>query len=297
MNWFNNSKSGNSLRHRAERASASLPALMDRAERAASAVLNGENRQRRQGAGDRFWQFRDYDPSDAVRDIDWRRSGRGDRVLVRQKELQTAQTAYFWAQNDAGMQFRSASPLPFKNEDASVLALALAIVAVREDERVAPLREGFIAKRGGQGVEQLARYFIDLNTSALSSDTSVGMMNIPAHATIVLAGDFLQDIDKTKIMLDRFSSMKAHGILIQVLDPAELDLPFTGRMIFEQPDRAADHPVMNVESVREAYNRRINDHCAALNDLCRAQGWRYLRHHTGDDCGGTLMRLWTGGAP
>lgn len=280
-----------SLRTRAERAASSLPALRVRAERAAATALAGQHRQRRQGPGERFWQFRDYATFDRPRDIDWRRSGKGDRVFVRQKELQTAQTTYIWLQADAGMAYRSAPGLPAKRDDGATLAYALGLLATRDEERVAHLGAAYRPARGEAALETLG--------DALLRRRDDGVLRVdqplPAHAAIVLVGDFLAPLDRLEAAFHAFAVARAGGVLIQALDPAELALPFSGRAIFAPPDAGPDYPVMDVDAVRAAYRDRIKAHNDALRALCRAQGWTYLLHRSGQDCGATLARLWTDG--
>ena len=124
-----------SLRRKSEDAAASLPALMIRAERAASSVFHGEHAQRHAGPGEKFWQFREYDASDRLQDIDWRQSGKTDRLFIRQKERQLPQSALIWTCAAPSMDF-SSSHNPTKSECGKILALSLAILMTRAGERV-----------------------------------------------------------------------------------------------------------------------------------------------------------------
>ena len=72
------------IRHEAELAAARLPPLMVAAERVAATVQQGVHGRRRVGMGDAFWQFRRYEPGDPVRRIDWRQSGKSDKLFVQE---------------------------------------------------------------------------------------------------------------------------------------------------------------------------------------------------------------------
>ena len=70
------------------------------------------------------------------------------------------------------------------------------------------------------------------------------------------------------------------GHLIQILDPAEETLAYSGRTEFvgvEGPDRyIADR----AESLRDAYQARLAAHRDELSSLCRSLGWSFAVHHT-----------------
>lgn len=53
---------------------------------------------------------------------------------------------------------------------------------------------------------------------------------LPAHAHVVLISDFLVPLPELASMIDHFADQDVHGHLLQVLDPAEVDLPYTGQV-------------------------------------------------------------------
>ena len=93
----------------------------------------------------RFWQFRPFVAGEAAQRIDWRRSARDDRLYVREREWETAQTIWFWIDRSASMGFASDLAQAPKIERALVLGLALADAFVEGGERVGLL--GLMAPR------------------------------------------------------------------------------------------------------------------------------------------------------
>ncbi len=277
------------LRHRAEAASASLPDMILAAERAATSVLSGEHRQRKSGSGERFWQFREYDPSDRPQDIDWRQSGKGDRVFVRQKEWQTTQTVLFWLQGDKGMDFRSAPALPSKRADGIVLALALSLMLNRRGELAGLLDGNHKPGRGTLSQQALGEDLLRVPPDRLPH---ASMRRVPPDSSVILIGDFLSETAETAATLDKLGARVPNGLMLQVLDPAELELPFSGRVIFEESNSGHEHQVLNVESVRAAYRKRIDAHLETLDSLCRRHRWQWLLHRTDGDMTETLFHIW-----
>ena len=91
----------------AEQLGAGLPPLLVEAERVASTVMPGLHGRRRAGPGEAFWQFRPYVSGDQASRIDWRQSGKSDRLFVRETEWEAAQTVALWAATGPGMDWRS----------------------------------------------------------------------------------------------------------------------------------------------------------------------------------------------
>ena len=68
--------------------------------------------------------------------------------------------------------------------------------------------------------------------------------------------------------------------MLQVLDPAEEDLPFTGRVRFEGLQEEGNLTLGRVEDVRAAYHHRMRQHQDGLRALCRMAGWSFATHRT-----------------
>ena len=76
---------------------------------------------------------------------------------------------------------------------------------------------------------------------------------LPRHARVVLFGDFLSPLEDIQATIGRLASIPLSGHLLQVLDPAEADLPYTGRICFRGLEREGDTLIPRVEGVRDEY--------------------------------------------
>lgn len=276
------------IRSRAEEAASDLPALMVQAQKAVASVLHGEHAQRKAGNGEKFWQFREYVPGDRPQDIDWRQSAKTDRVFIRQKEWQTTQDTIFWCSRYKGMDFHSGNN-PSKADAAKVLTLALTILVTRAGDR-AGLLGGTRPGRSEKTLENLGNNLI--NNQADEGILPSAVNPLPAHATFIQIGDFLSPVEEIKHCFQSFGGRADSGLVIQVLDPAELELPYDGRVVFEDPDGQNQELVNHVGSVRNGYQARIEEHRHALERLCRQQGWHYALHRTDADIADTLAVVW-----
>lgn len=276
------------LHHRAEEAAAELPALRAAADKAAKSILTGEHAQRKSGTGERFWQYREYTPGDRIQDIDWRASARGQRLYIRQKEWQTTQTALFWVQNNEAMTYASRNELPDKAEEAATLALALAILMTGAGEQVGLLSGAMRPGRTGTSLQTLGEHMVVPDDEELPA---LQAQQIKTDSNIVLIGDFLSPIEDIEMQLSPIMAATENGMIIQVLDPAEYNLPFTGRIVFENGAKEKHH-ISNVESIRDDYKQRIDEHLAAVKKLCKQHQWHWILHTTDCPVRETLFDAW-----
>ena len=267
----------------AEALGASLPPLVVQAERVAATVMQGVHGRRRPGQGDAFWQFRPYLPGDAAARVDWRQSGKSDRLFVRETEWEAAQTVALWSQAGPGMDWRSGRDLPPKRFRAELLLLALAALLFRGGERV----RLFGQPRAFAGRGALAALAEALPRQAATPEDG----RIPRHARAVLVGDFLAPLYETRHRVAALAARSVRGHLLQVLDPAEETLPFTGRIRFEGPGTAEHALVPRVEGVRALYEERLARHREGLAAIAAASGWSFITHRTDHPPEAALLAL------
>ena len=63
----------------------------------------GLNRSRRTGAGQEFSQYRNYQPGDDLRNLDWKMYARSERLYVRESEIETNTIVQFIVDTSASM--------------------------------------------------------------------------------------------------------------------------------------------------------------------------------------------------
>ena len=283
----------------AQSLAASLPPLMAEAERVANTVEQGIHGRRRIGPGESFWQYRRYDTSDSASAVDWRQSARSQHLFVRENEWDAAQSVWLWCDRSASMEYRSNFAPCLKQERALVLGLALASLLTRAGERIAALGHDTMPTSGRTGLNRLSSHWLGSQKQEGGPSGLPPLQALPKYASIVLIGDFL---DPTEDLLSRLRQLAASGIsghLVQVLDPAEMDLPFDGRTEFEGVEENLKLLVSRAESIRDAYKNRLATHQAALKDMARSQGWSFATHATDQTATGVLLSLYgiISGAP
>jgi uncharacterized protein (DUF58 family) len=274
-----------------------LPPLLIAAERIAATVVQGVHGRRRVGSGEVFWQHRPYYPGDELRRLDWRQSAKSDKVYLRQMEWSAAQTVYLWCDLSPSMDYASAENLPTKAERAAVLLLALASVLSRAGERVALLGDPEPPISGRSVSERLAdRLLHQARVQGEAKESGERSLPppqlLPSHAHAVLIGDFFSPLPVLREMIERFAGRDIRGHLLQVLDPAEIAMPFLGRVRFRGLEREGEILMSRVETVREAYLAKLEAHQEELRALARHAGWSFSTHATDAPGAPALLALY-----
>ncbi len=280
---------------RVDEASQSVSKIMMAAQKVANSVISGEHALKRSGQGERFWQFRQYDPSDRPQDIDWRQTAKHDSIHVREKEIQRAQIFQFWCKTGESMYWKGETgpSRPDKLSVALIITLALANVAKNNGEMIKLIEK---QGRGGRSDET----FHEMGMALLKEDSSFGK-KLPSFMHIekskncfpVLAGDFIEEYEDIEHSVKSLSQQSSGGVIIQVLDPDEITLPYSGRVLFESVDTLDDEEdIPNVRDIRQEYIRKFEDHRQKIENLAKNAGWYYFIHITQDPVAPLLQKLW-----
>lgn len=275
--------------HRAEAAGAELPPLLVAAERVAATVSQGVHGRRRVGPGETFWQYRRYQHGDPMQRIDWRMSARSRHVFVRQTEWEAAQSVWLWRDASPSMDYCSRECWPCKGDRADLLLLALASLLARGGEHVALVGDD----RGpAPGRTALKRLTAVLMRRTQPMDSVPPPVALPRFASLVIIGDLLTPLDQVAAMVGRFVAQGVRGHLLQVLDPAEESLPFSGRVRFVGTEGEGEALIGRVEQVRPAYAAAMAAHRTGLNRIARTAGWTFAQHHTSRPAENALLALY-----
>lgn len=253
---------------------ARMPALLIEAQRVAHTVTHGTHGRRRAGPGETFWQFRHFDVNDSVSGIDWRRSASSDHLFVREREWEAAHTVWLWVDLSPSMHFRSSLSKTSKESRAVVLALALTELLSRAGERVGLL--GGVPYAGRNAGRKVAE--------VLLGQTEEASLPPPARlrrfSECLLFSDFLEPVNESVARFQDIASQGVRGHLIQVLDPAEETLPYTGRTEFAASEGADRVVAGRAENLRDTYQARMRRHRIDLQEAARRLGWSFVVHHT-----------------
>lgn len=281
-------ETGLKMRADAEALAAGFPSLMAAAEHLASLAVLGSHGRRRPGLGAEFWQYRTAEFTDGLRDIDWRRSARSDDRFVRQMELQVAQSLALWVDQAASMDYASMDHLPTKAQRAEVLGLAAAILMAKSGERVG-LMDGRSPKIGLPQVEKMA---LALASASRRQEYDAPLKtNLLPGSHAIFISDFLGDWDAILAGLENAAGQRVNGILVQVLDPAEEEFPFSRRVLFESMGGAISFETKQAAALKDRFQARLSERQDALRELARNTGWHVFFHRTDQSASEMLRQI------
>ncbi len=259
----------------------SLAPLRIRARMVAEGVYAGAHRSARKGAGVEFGGHRAYTPGDDLRWLDVRSLLRHDHLLVRQFETETDRALRLVLDATASMGYRGAAAPASKFAWASLVAAALARVAVRSGDPVglgfiggAPKALGVPVSGGREAFERVVDSLEgqsaegDALADVGALDRALGALARAARrgSVVVVLSDLL---DLPKEAPDRISAIATRGrvlVVVQVLDPDEATFPFKetvrlrsleGRATVETDEAARDRYLAALAELTEDWRRTL----------------------------------------
>ncbi|MEL6360118.1 MAG: DUF58 domain-containing protein [Pseudomonadota bacterium] len=292
------------IRGEAEAAAGSLPALLAEARRLAQTISTGLHGRRQAGPGETFWQHRPYAFGDPVSTIDWRQSARSaDRYYVRQFEWESSAPVWIWRDPSASLDWQSSSKVPLKSQRTDVLVTALAILLSEAGERIAlfPNADGTPARffHGRRAPERVLEALLMPSVStgkdkaaSIKPDAPAIIPDVRVGAMAILVSDYLFPTKTLRTMLSALTGRGARCVLARIVDPAEEDFPFEGRVEFEDietPDRlilgAADR-------AQSDYRRAFAAHRDGLQATAQSFGAPLIHHRTDMPASQALLGLY-----
>ena len=97
----------------------------------------------------------------------------------------------------------------------------------------------------------------------------------PRSLCLVLS-DLLDDPEKILAGLTHLRHCQSEVIVFHILDPAEVELPFTSWMIFRDPENPEVEMRLDARQVREMYRENLKEHGDQLRKGCTAAAIDYV---------------------
>lgn len=265
-----------------------LPRIVLEARRVSASVAHGIHGRRRAGSGESFWQFRPFTSGEAMARIDWRRSARDDRLYVREREWEAAQSVWLWMDRSASMGFNSSLAAASKIERALVIGLAMADALVEAGERVGHM--GAMPPRASRRIVELVAEALVADKAGLTADLPPPQALPPLNEAILIS-DFLVAPDKLRGVVETIAARGARGHCVMIIDPVEETFPFSGQAELENPEDGSHLRIGDAGAWGEDYRKRIARHREEIAAVFASRGWTLSLHHTDQPASGVVLRL------
>lgn len=256
-----------------------LPDIMLDAVRISSTIAHGIHGRRRAGPGETFWQFRQFETNDSATLIDWRRSASSDHLFVREREWEAAHTVWLWPDLSPSMVFQSHLATVTKRDRALLLTFALGELLVHAGERIG-LMGVTLPSASRKATLRMAETLAAQSKAVLVTASLPPAQRMNRFASSVWISDFLDPVPPLAARMEELAHQGVAGHIIQVLDPAEETLAYSGRTEFIGMEGNHRWIADRAESLTDAYRARLLAHRDELDRLCRRLGWSFTLHHT-----------------
>lgn len=254
-------------------------------------MLGGQYHSRFKGQGIEFDDFREYQPGDDVRFIDWNVTARMSdpfvRKYVEERELTVMLCVDVSGSGDYGSQEDSI------RERAAEIAAVFAFSAVQNQDKVgltlfsSGVEQYLPARKGAPHALRILRDILNHEPKQHGTDIKpaldLALERIAHRALVIIVSDFITHDSGWEKSL-RAVAAKHDVVAAQIVDPRELSLPDAGRVCLEDPE-TGEQLLVNTShpAVRMQYEQRVEQRQTALVQLLRRCGVERLSVRTDED--------------
>lgn len=238
---------------------------------------SGQHRSPHKGYSVEFKEHRPYVRGDEIRSIDWKVFGKTDRVYIREFEEETNLKATLIVDGSGSMSYVGKRSTVTKHRYATQLAAALAYLMIGQQDGVGvatfdtEIRD-FLPARSRQS--HLRAICTVLQRREPAGETEISQVlgglakKLHRRGLLVLISDCFADASQLVRALTHFRHAKHEVLVFQVLDPDELDFPFTGRIRFRDLEASDEQLDVDTAALAAAYRDGFQAHQATLREGC-----------------------------
>jgi uncharacterized protein (DUF58 family) len=256
--------------------------------------LAGEHRSPFFGFATEFAQHREYAQGDDLRHLDWKVLGRTDRLYVKQYEQETNYVAQILLDGSESMSYASGeiSKLHYAKQLAACLAY---LILLQRDAVAVGLFDAALRRYLPRSNSRANIHVIMSQLAAFQSNeaTQIGPVlhemarQTPRKGLVLLISDLFDDEDRVMEGIQHLRFVGHEVIVFHILDPAELDFPFSGNVEFVGLEGIAPQ-LTRAQEVRRSYQSEIQAFCRRVREGCERNQSHYVLVNTAEPLRETL---------
>jgi len=254
---------------------AGIANLSLRARWVVEGLMSGVHKSRAKGFSVEFEEHREYCPGDEIRRIDWKALGKFDRYFIKEYEDETNLRAYLLLDASASMDYASDGITKF--DYACTLTASLAYLILKQQDAAGLVTfssriEAFVPPRAKR--DYLTHILHALENRGPGGDTNVGKIlddiaaQVKRRGLIVLVSDLLDEPAEILKGLRQFRFKGNDVIVFHLMDPAELNLPFDGNILFEDLEAANLRVITDPRAIRATYQQVVTEFIIDMRTQC-----------------------------
>jgi uncharacterized protein (DUF58 family) len=249
--------------------------------------MAGEHKSPFRGFAIEFTQHREYTPGDDTRHLDWKVLGRTDRYYLKQYEQETNYVASILLDGSESMKYGSGSIT--KLQYGKMLAAVLSYLILHQRDAVAvgvfdTAMRGYVPRTGNLGsIHNIMKVLAEFDPT---QQTSVGSVlhevagQIKRKGIVILISDLFDDEEKILEGIQHIRFGGSEVILFHVMDPFELDFPFSGMVEFEGLEQAPKI-LTRPREIRKSYLQAVEEFRRKIREGCERNNVHYMLVNTG----------------
>jgi uncharacterized protein (DUF58 family) len=221
-----------------------------------------------------FSDHRQYNPGDAIRNVDWKVYAKTNRYYIKRYEEETNLKSYLLIDHSASMGF--VSDKTSKLEFAKAFASALAYLMISQQDAVGMLSytnkiTTYVPPRSLRSY--LSVLFKELHLlKPMQTTNTVEILHsladrIKKRSLIILISDLIDDPDKIMQGLQHFRHQKHEVILFHIQDREELDFSFKRETEFIDSE-TGEKITVNPWQIRKEYQKAYQENSEYLKRKC-----------------------------
>lgn len=258
--------------------------------------ISGLHRSLYHGFGSEFFQYRSYVPGDDLKYIDWKVLGRQDRFYTKVYQEETNMNCCVVLDASASMDYQGRRAVCGKFRYASMVTACLAYLAGRQGDNVGlyvyndRLQTAIHPGKRQGGLQRILRELQAAKPGG-NADHASAMHYVGdqfrRRGIVIWISDFHEAENDLVSTIRRFRFDHHETILMQILDPDELDLPFGKTTRFVDSETGVEIATAP-ERIRESYARAMDAFVERIRAISLAQQCDYLKINTQDNLGNLL---------
>ena len=267
---------------------AKIARLQLRARHAVEGYMAGQHRSPSRGFSIEFAEHREYVPGDDLRYVDWTALARSDRFYLKQFEDETNLRCWLAVDASQSMAYQGPDAPWSKFAYAQSLAAALAWLILHQqdaaglalfDEHLRQVLPPASHPAHLEAIVSVLEAARPEGRSALGPALDALAQRLRRRGLVVVLSDCLDDLHGLLTGLKHLRYRQQEVLLVHLVDPAELELPFHGWTRFVGLEGL---PTVDADpaAIRQAYQDEVRQFCQALSRGCLEHQVDYARLRT-----------------
>ena len=253
--------------------------------------ISGRHRSPFHGFSSQFSEHRKYNAGDPIKDIDWNVYAKTERHYIKKYEAETNLDCHICVDISSSMGYKFEESEVSKLEYTIYLTAAIAYMLTKQSDSIGLITFDqdlchYIRPKSKRThlttiINTLAKVKTE-KTTHFEGALPQTLKLLSHRGLVVIFSDFLGDTDAALQAISMLRCRKNDVIVFQVLDQAEIDLPFSYLANFVDTENNELQIRAKAESVRKAYKEEIDKFINHIENECTKIGVTHVLLNTSD---------------